>query len=710
MLESWHRTLGRRARMLAVALLILGAASVNVPADWQDVVEPGLTSMVLEHAEGDRVLIVGLDQQTSPALDDLERAYTRTAALAWNSSQFAIYRAELGRWCEFLTGWSLRRREHDIWERTSPYLAFTHAVVASCAIADIPSVARLPFVERVLDGQREIVIARDPEAEYDQGGNSAVELARWWDDPAEPAELPEWMATHGWLFVGDMGINAATRDEVEGSAMSVEPTAWMQHEMVLAGFSTSYPPSIGEDPDTPEWPLALGIDSLHDDAGGLTRAELLQIVDAARHVEAEGVTLCTTTDPDQEASLALLWAPAPPDGWATAGPALGAGTSSGLPAAALPIPEVAATRGSHADYVHVEWSTQDLPDLIQVLRSAPDDATFTSIGVSLNGFFRDTMVETCVRYAYRVRSLTDDGVGIESELSAGYIGRVPEIVTAIEASDGTAHNGIRIAWTPVDDATEYILYRCEPVSTPTQRSSKVYRVYRGAATDFLDEDVVAGTTYRYTAIPLNGCGTSPVGNRSDEGYATYVEPPAGALIPPQWFRATLIHPEDHVEIAWSRVDGAEEYRVYRATSYEGEYERVHTTSSTSWSDHDAEYCYNYFYRIQAAAGDVESDFSAVAHGVCGGKPGKPTEVQASEAIYPDSVRIEWVAGEGATWTNVLRASDPDGPYAWIANAEDAVYFDTGLVPGQQFWYRLEARNECGGSGRTSPVRGTTAPG
>ena len=710
MLEGWRRTLARRAWEAAAALLMVGAVASSAMADWQDVVEPELAGMVLEHAQGERVLIVELDTATSADRDALERSYTYTSCRVWNSSELAIYRSELDRWCGFAAGWSLRRLDHEIWERTSPYLAFSHALVVSCSIEDIPHIAGLPFVERILDGEKEITFAHSSEGTAGRIGESELRLASWWDAPVDAARFAERIGAHGWLLVEEASIDALVQDQaIDLIVTSGLPEVGVQ-EWLLTGLGTTpCPPGSTGDSEELPWPLGADLSVLRRPTGATTRGELLWLVDAALHAGASSIALCTAEHPSQDVPLALLWAPLPPDGWAAVRPVSEDVASSGLPAAAFAPLVVAATRGTHAAFVLIEWEQQGHSGMTEVLRSVPGDETFTSIGITADSVFRDVSVETCIRYAYRVRSISEDGVGVESERSRGYIGQVPETVATIQASDGDEPNGIRVEWTPAEGATEYVLYRSEPVNTPTQHSSKVYLVYRGPATEFLDTDVVMGTIYRYTAIPHNGCGASAIGNPANQGYAMHVELPDGPIVPPQWFRATLVSPEDHVGIAWCPVQGAEEYQVYRASSYAGPYECVHTTALTMWDDDTAEYCQDYWYRIQAVGERGVSALSAVAHGVCGCKPGKPLEFDASEGIYPDAVRLEWEVGDQAEKTWVLRANESNGPYTRIGETEGNVYFDSGLVPGQQFWYRLEARNECGGSGWTAFARGSTTP-
>ena len=59
--------------------------------------------------------------------------------------------------------------------------------------------------------------------------------------------------------------------------------------------------------------------------------------------------------------------------------------------------------------------------------------------------------------------------------------------------------------------------------------------------------------------------------------------------------------------------------------------------------------------------------------------------------------------------DVSRAAAREGPYATIAESVPTTSFvDEGLVPGQEFWYKVKASNPGGCSGDLGPAYGATS--
>ncbi|TFH11542.1 MAG: hypothetical protein E4H08_01100 [Candidatus Atribacteria bacterium] len=682
-------------------LAVSGAAT-----DWRDVVSPELASLISPNLEGERTIIVELERSTAPDLDELMESYSYVARTVWSSEALKAYCEQLSTWCELEPGWNLNRSGHAIWETTTAYIAFAHALVARCAIQNIPQVAMLPFVVGIRDGEAHVTILRS-DSEGDRSGAEAEEsLLVWTENVVEEAELGSKIRTRGWLPVSQTLLDHLIKEPFAVEAISNDLTTLPEDDVQLVGLSVDIlmPPEEEEYVAEAPWPYGLPVHSLKSIAQ-IVRADLLQCADAAFHTRAEYVTLATT---DSVSIVALLWESAALSGVAAVGAVEGAGVSLGLPLAALPVPEAIATMGSYADRVVVEWQDLAGASSYEVLRAAAGAQAFDSIGIAEGTTFSDWDVETCLQYRYSIRVNSESGVGLESQISRGFVGEVPEIVEWIRAGDGTTSaGGVKIEWAPAENATVYNLWRSEPVKTAYQSAAKVYLLYRGSETSFLDLDVVPGIEYNYCAVPYNGCGASAVGNPSDRGTAMFIMPPEGRPKPPEWITASLVEPANQVNLSWRAVSGVGEYHVYRADSYEGPYEVICTTANSTWSDTSAEHCQDYWYRIQSVSGGEAGPLSAVVHGVCGGKPGPPSGVIASDSTYADAIRLDWASGHEADCYWVFRATSPDGPYTRIAVAEELHFIDVGLEPGKTFWYRVAARNLCGGSGYSDPVWGAT---
>lgn len=78
-----------------------------------------------------------------------------------------------------------------------------------------------------------------------------------------------------------------------------------------------------------------------------------------------------------------------------------------------------------------------------------------------------------------------------------------------------------------------------------------------------------------------------------------------------------------VQLAWNAVDGAEGYRIYRATSAGGPYDVIQTLAGTQATDQKLKKGKTYYYRVEAYGGGAAGMSSTVAKKMLG-KPKKPS--------------------------------------------------------------------------------------
>ena len=78
-----------------------------------------------------------------------------------------------------------------------------------------------------------------------------------------------------------------------------------------------------------------------------------------------------------------------------------------------------------------------------------------------------------------------------------------------------------------------------------------------------------------------------------------------------------------VQLAWNAVDGAEGYRIYRATSAGGPYGVIQTLAGTQATDQKLKKGKTYYYRVEAYGGGAAGMSSTVAKKMLG-KPKKPS--------------------------------------------------------------------------------------
>ena len=143
-----------------------------------------------------------------------------------------------------------------------------------------------------------------------------------------------------------------------------------------------------------------------------------------------------------------------------------------------------------------------------------------------------------------------------------------------------------------------------------------------------------------------------------------------------------------VKLAWDAVEGAVSYKVYRATSKEGTYKLMYTTSGTTYTNTKANAGQYYYYYVVAVAADgTESEQSNIAGRTC--DLARPV-VTASNVAKTGKVRLTWEAVEGAVEYKVYRATEKDGKYSLMFTTEGTSYTNTKAEAGVTYYYKVVA--------------------
>ena len=160
---------------------------------------------------------------------------------------------------------------------------------------------------------------------------------------------------------------------------------------------------------------------------------------------------------------------------------------------------------------------------------------------------------------------------------------------------------------------------------------------------------------------------------------------------------------NRVKVTWSSVSGANGYKIYRASSSNGYFEKIGDSNSTSYYDNYPMDGTNY-YRIKAYNSSSESEYSSYAY--CSyakpeevKKPSAPTGVTAESAGPPSAqyVCITWNEVENATSYKVYRATSANGYYSQIGyETTKALSYDYDPELGTNY-YKVKAINSAGES-------------
>ena len=256
------------------------------------------------------------------------------------------------------------------------------------------------------------------------------------------------------------------------------------------------------------------------------------------------------------------------------------------------------------------------------------------------------------------------------------------IATALSSSQ------IKLVWRKVAGAANYYIYR-------STSFGGTYTKLADEPTEsvYTDNGLSANTTYYYMVKAVNSGGKS--------AYSSVVSAKTKVAIPavPTGLSATG-QSSSQINLAWTSVDGATKYYVYRATSSGGTYTKLTTEPTDSgYTDTGLSANTTYYYKVKAVNSAGESAFSAVASATTSlGAPATPTNLTAT-GQSSSQINLAWTMVSGASKYYVYRATTSGGTYSKLADEpSDSGYTDTGLSANTTYYYKVKAVNSAGESG------------
>ena len=189
--------------------------------------------------------------------------------------------------------------------------------------------------------------------------------------------------------------------------------------------------------------------------------------------------------------------------------------------------------------------------------------------------------------------------GVGDYSFSGAQGTPPSSPTNLMASAGTADTGVRLSWSGVSGATTYYIERGSSPDGPFTEIGSSY------APVFLDDQVPAWKTFWYRVAASSGGGRglpcTPV-----SGWR--------AAPPPANFSASDGTSPNSVALSWDAVAGATGYRVERAVTAQGPWQKLGDFTDTSTQDTKVSAGVHMFYRVQALLDDLAGPPSAADTG------------------------------------------------------------------------------------------------
>lgn len=147
-----------------------------------------------------------------------------------------------------------------------------------------------------------------------------------------------------------------------------------------------------------------------------------------------------------------------------------------------------------------------------------------------------------------------------------------------------------------------------------------------------------------------------------------------------------------VKISWSKAKNAKNYRVYQATSKNGKYKRISTTTKRSLVKSGLTTGKTYYYKVRGVNGKKLDKLSSP-------KAVKPklrtaTGVKVAKASN-SSIKISWKKVNGAKGYQIYRATSSKGKYKKLKTTTKLSYVNSGLTKNKTYYYKVRSYRKVG---------------
>ena len=246
---------------------------------------------------------------------------------------------------------------------------------------------------------------------------------------------------------------------------------------------------------------------------------------------------------------------------------------------------------------YIKWAAVAGANKYEVYRSGSKDGTYTLLGTTTNLNYTDSKANAGYIYYYKVKAVNANS--IKSDYSATVAATChcarPVVKPDYLISTGKPY----IKWTAVSGASKYYVYRSG------SKDGTYTLLGTTTATNYTDNKANAGYTYYYKVKAV-----SKVSSGANSYYSVVIGATCHCARPSVKITTSNGSPR----LTWNAVTGASQYEVYRATSKNGSYTKMFTTSNLSYTNTSAKAGTTYYYKVKAVSkvkSTANSAFSTV---------------------------------------------------------------------------------------------------
>lgn len=334
-------------------------------------------------------------------------------------------------------------------------------------------------------------------------------------------------------------------------------------------------------------------------------------------------------------------------------------------------------------------SVSEQPVVYIIQRKLITEEEYTNVGRSNTVTFSDDTAETGMRYLYRVvPTITYNEYYTEGEPSNAVEAKTlleSPVISSITQAD---YNAATLVWNSTLGADGYVVMRSLDGASSTW--SEIERVKGNDNTTYTDRTLTCNVKYYYCILPMRFTNDGDyIGeDKNVVEITTHLATPDITSLVCTGYKS--------VDIKWSKVNGADGYRVYRSVNGAsfGMIRDIKGIDNTTYTEKDLVCGSTYRYKVCAYNVVGNKDFPGDESAVKSVKviPSTPSfsSVKVSKRT---NVVLKWSAISGAEKYKIYRSST-SATSGWTTvktlSADNLTFTDTGLTEGKTYYYTITA--------------------
>jgi len=283
-------------------------------------------------------------------------------------------------------------------------------------------------------------------------------------------------------------------------------------------------------------------------------------------------------------------------------------------------------------------------------------ATWTQVGTTTSTTYSDSGATVGTTYAYMVRAYS--GATSCESANSGCVSTTvlstPSTPAAPTTTDGCT--GLTVNWTAVSGATSYTVQR-----GTKSNCSGLTTIGASATNSYLDNTAVVGTTYYYSIIATNSCGSSANSACGSGTHNTAATPGAPSITS---ITDESLCAQSGIRVNFTAGTNATSHDLLRNGT-------VVVTGYTSGALYNPGGTTSYTYVVRAVNTCGSADSTGSAFADANNTPGAPviTGITDNDSCVQNGIKVAYTAGSGTTSHDLYR----DGTLAVTGYVSNAVY-------------------------------------